>query len=294
MKKTLLISLAFIANFQMLRSQTIPNASFENWTNMGSYSNPDGWDQLNGYTSLAGIYTCEQGTPGTSGSSYIKLTSKTVTGVGVVPGVAVSGLIDVTTQQAKSGFAYTGQPASLTGKWQHMIFGSSQGFINVKLTKWNSATSSRITVANGNVVLSGMAMSWENFSIPIGYIETFAPDSCIITMSASGSAPSNNDYLWVDELAFAGTVAGIAINNNDNEINLFPNPSSSKLTIDLSLLNTTTAQVMIFDKQGKLVLNLKNVGTQNNMIDVSELAHGDYVLNIISNEGFVSKKFIKN
>ena len=129
MKKKLLILSTLIANFSLLKAQTIPNASFENWTNMGSYSNPNGWDQLNSLTSLGGIYTCEQGSPGAVGSFYLKLTSKTAGIAGVVPGVAVSGLIDITTQQPKSGFAFSGQPQALTGKWQHMIFGNSQGYI---------------------------------------------------------------------------------------------------------------------------------------------------------------------
>jgi hypothetical protein len=30
-------------------------------------------------------------------------------------------------------------------------------------------------------------------------------------MKASGSAPTNNDYLWVDNLAFSGVVTGIEI-----------------------------------------------------------------------------------
>ena len=283
-----------VAVASFCNAQSIPNAGFENWTSAGSYSNPDGWDQLNSLTSFAGVYTCEQGTPGTAGTSYIKLTSKTVTGVGVVPGVAVSGVIDVTTQQAKSGFAFTGQPANLTGKWQHMIFGSSQGFINVKLTKWNSATSTRTTVANGNVVLSGMAMSWENFSIPIGYIETFAPDSCIITMSASGSAPSNNDYLWVDELAFTGTVASVKDISNTNPIKLFPNPAVNVLNVNFHESNINSTQYRVFDIQGKLLLEENfNAEKLNKSIDISNLKAGIYVFNIQTSTGIWSQKFTK-
>ncbi len=295
MKKKLLLAACFITNFAILKAQSIPNAGFENWTNMGTYNNPDGWDQLNSLTSLAGIYTCEQGSPGTAGSFYLKLTSKSAGAVGVVPGVAVSGVIDVATQQPKSGFAFSAQPQALTGKWQHMIFGTSQGYVDVKLTKWNSSNNTRITVASGHVDLTGMAMSWANFSVPLAYVETFAPDSCIISMSASGSTPSNNDYLWVDELAFTGSVTSLTANNSINYITLFPNPSSKQLCIDLSSLNSSTAHFMIFDMQGKLKIELKNViATSNNMIDISELAKGNYVLNVISDAGLASKKFTKN
>ena len=42
------------------------------------------------------VYTCVKGTPGNPGTSYLKLVSKTVTGFGVVPGVAVCGTINET------------------------------------------------------------------------------------------------------------------------------------------------------------------------------------------------------
>jgi hypothetical protein len=295
MKKTLLVSFALIFNFYFLKAQTIPNAGFENWTSAGAYSNPDGWDQLNSLTSLASVFTCEQGSPGNVGSFYLKLTSKTVTGVGVVAGVAVSGVIDPTTQQAKSGFAFSAQPQSLTGKWQHMIFGSSQGYVDVKLTKWNSGTNSRTTVANGHVDLTGMAMSWANFSVPLAYLETFAPDSCIITLSASGSAPTNNDYLWVDALAFTGSVTALQDYSSQQKIKLFPNPTTSNLTVDLTALNSQQVQMKIFDMQGNLVIALNKLNVSSNTsIDISSLSEGNYLLNIISSEGLISKKFIKN
>jgi hypothetical protein len=295
MKKTLLLSFAFIANFTMLKAQTIPNAGFENWTNMGAYSNPTGWDQLNSLTNLASIFTCEQGTPGNVGTYYLKLTSKTAGTFGVVPGVAVSGLIDVATQQPKSGFAFNAQPQALTGKWQHMIFGSSQGYIDVQLTKWNSTSNSRTIVANGHVDLTGMAMSWANFSIPLAYLETFAPDSCIISMRASGNAPTNNDYLWIDELAFTGSVTGIKNQNVSTKLAVFPNPSTGNLTLDLSSISDKQVIVTIFDLQGNKIKQIQGLQVSSNAtIDISELAQGNYLLNIISKTEIITSKFIKN
>ena len=295
MKKTLLLSFAFIANFTMLKAQTIPNAGFENWTNMGAYSNPNGWDQLNSLTNLASIFTCEQGTPGNVGTYYLKLTSKTAGTFGVVPGVAVSGLIDVATQQPKSGFAFNAQPQALTGKWQHMIFGSSQGYIDVQLTKWNSTSNSRTIVANGHVDLTGMAMSWANFSIPLAYLETFAPDSCIISMRASGNAPTNNDYLWIDELAFTGSVTGIKNQNMSTKLAVFPNPSTGNLTLDLSSISDKQVIATIFDLQGNKIKQIQGLQVSSNAtIDISELAQGNYLLNIISKTEIITSKFIKN
>jgi hypothetical protein len=73
----------------------IPNNSFENWTTVGSYSMPDQWDNLNPSTTGAGIYTCTKGTPGNPGTGYLKLTSKTISGMGVVPGIVTLSRWDV-------------------------------------------------------------------------------------------------------------------------------------------------------------------------------------------------------
>lgn len=295
MKIKLSFSIILLGFITTSFAQSIPNAGFESWTSMGAYSNPDGWDQLNSYTSLAGVYTCEQGSPGTVGSYYLKLTSKTVTGVGVVPGVAVSGVIDVATQQAKSGFAFSSQPQALTGKWQHMIFGSSQGYIDVKLTKWNNANHTRIIVAQGHVDLTGMAMSWANFSIPLAYLETFAPDSCIISLSASGTNPTNNDYLWVDALAFTGNVTAMPSLNNGSKTVVFPNPSNNNLNIDLSDISLKQVQIKVLNLLGNEMLRLENI--ENNpkvSIDISSLSQGTYIVQVNTAKGQQSYQFIKN
>ncbi len=286
-----MIALMFVITIS--KAQMIPNAGFENWTTMTGYNNPDGWGCMNNTTMPLSVYTAEKGTPGSVGTAYLKLTSKTITG-GVAPGIAVSGVIDSMTQMAKSGFAYTNRSAYLTGKWQHMIFGTSQGYIDVKLTRWDSGTNMRVTVASAHNVLSGMAMSWANFSIPLVYgADMNNPDTCIITLAASGSTPANNDYLWVDGLAFAGTT-GIAENNLNVNINVFPNPTSENLIADLSAIKEQKVSVTIVDMQGKLVKSVGSVvATSNNMIDIADLAKGNYMLKVVAKEGIITRKFIK-
>ena len=271
------------------KAQVMPNAGFETWTSMGTYSNPSGWGNYNNSTSPASVFTCEKGTPGNVGTAYLKLTSKTVTGFGVAPGIAVSGVIDSTNGTALSGFAYATRSALLTGKWQHMISGSSQGFIDVKLTRWDGGTST----ASAHVTLSGMAMSWANFSIPLTYTDSNNPDSCIIVLAASGSAPANGDYLWVDALAFSGT-QGISENLLDAAITVFPNPSSDMLHLDLAAFKDQKLTVQITDMSGKLIKSMTNIAASSKVtIGIADLSDGNYILNVISKEGTASKKFIK-
>ena len=296
MKKTITIITLMLAAV-ISEAQLIPNSGFENWTSMagGTYFNPDGWGNMNNTSAIGSVFTCEQGAPGAVGSYYLKLTSKTSL-AGVVPGIAVSGVIDSATQTAKSGFAYSARPASLTGKWQHMIYGSTQGFIDVKLTRWDAVSNARVTVASAHSVLVGMAMSWANFTIPLTYADGNYPDTCIIVLAASESlaTATNLDYLWVDNLAFTGTVAGIDENSLNANISVFPNPASSNLMVDLSSLKNQKVSLKIVDMQGKLVKSIESVvATSNVTIDIADLSTGNYMLNVVTSEGTLSRKFIK-
>lgn len=74
MKKSMYTFFA-VCSFVATATAQLPNPGFETWTNMGTYENPDGWATLNDLTTMSGIYTATKGTPGSPGSSYLKLTS---------------------------------------------------------------------------------------------------------------------------------------------------------------------------------------------------------------------------
>lgn len=292
MKKHIQTFLALMFVVSISKAQTIPNASFENWTTHGTYETPDNWGSLNNKTNANSVYTCQKATPGTSGSNFMKLTSKTV-GANVANGIAVCGVLDSMTMMPKSGFACSGRPANLTGKWQHMIYGSSQGSISVTLTRWDAGSKKRITVGSGSVTLSGMAMSWASFTIPISYLDGTNPDSCIIAMMASGANPTNNDYLWVDNLAFSGSVSGIKLLSSDIKVKIFPNPSNSILSV--SLANNYNLGMRVLDLTGKELMQVKCEENRNtNELFIGDLPAGNYFLEIQTEKGNLFKSFIKN
>jgi hypothetical protein len=295
MKKTI-FTLAAMALTSVSLFAQIPNSGFETWTSMGTYSNPDGWDQLNAMTSGMSVYTCTKGTPGAVGTSYLKLVSKTVSGMGVMPGVAVSGTMDMATFKPKSGFPYAMQPQKLTGSWQYMASGADAGFVAVYLTKWNPAMMMRDTIAKAMQNFSGMAMSWATFNINLTYMSSAMPDSAVIVLSASGTTPVDNSYLYVDKLSFAGSVTGI--NNIDNyvsNITAYPNPSTDNISVELTAQKLSTIKLQLVDVMGNLI-NEVNVGTiQGNYkqtISTTGIAKGTYFLKVIANDAVEVKKII--
>jgi hypothetical protein len=274
----------------------IPNNSFEKWTNMGSYSNPEGWGTMNNKTASAKIYTATKGTPGSTGAAYLNLTSTKV-GSTVINGIAVSGKLDSMTMKPISGFAFNQRPTAITGKWQYM--GSSPGSITVTLTKWNSSTKMRENIGTASKTLSGMAMSWASFSIPFTYSNSSLPDTCIIVLQASGSKPIADDYLWVDNLNFTGIVAtklkeeAVVLNS----MTVYPNPASDFITLNFNTQAPEPITIKIVDAMGKVVL-IKSInlleGNSKEIINISSLATGCYCVNIISKNGREFRKFIIN
>jgi hypothetical protein len=287
MKKTkFTLIVAFVFATVITKAQTIPNAGFEMWTSMGSYSDPDSWTTHNAATSSASTYTAEQGTPGSPGSAYLKLTSKMVTGMGIMNGTA------------DSKFAYNVRSQNFTGKWQHMIYGSSQGSVDIQLTRWDMATHARVTVASGQVTLSGMAMSWANFSVPLTYMDNANnPDSCMITFAASGMNPTANDYLWVDNLAFTGTVAIVSgindVTNSNVNVAVSPNPSS--FIWNVSIQTTEKVSLTLFNVLGKQIEMVQPINpTEPIKINNENLSSGIYFLQIANSDKTKTIKLIKN
>jgi hypothetical protein len=290
MKKQLTLLAAALLIY-MGASAQIPNYSFETWTSMGAYSNPANWGTMNNTTAALSVYTATKGTPGAGGAAYLKLTSKKV-GTAVVNGIAVSGVLDSTTMKPKSGFAYNLKPTALVGKWQYMA--SNAGSITIQFTRWNTNTKMRDVIGSGSQTLSGMAMSWASFSIPITYSGSGMPDSCIIVLKASGSAPVADDYLWVDNLELTG--ANVII-KNENEVSftIYPNPGNGVITLDFNTSNAKQTTIQLMDITGKMMLS-ENVnlaaGASKQTLDVSSIAKGSYFIKIMDKETVETKKLI--
>ena len=284
----------------------IPNSGFENWINMGTYENPASWSTLNNKTAAQGMFTATKATPGNPGSYYLKLTSKSIGG-NVVPGVAVCGKMDSITTNPLSGVTYTSRPAYFNGRWQHMIYGNSQGYIKVLLSRWNSLQGTRDTVATGITNLVGMAMSWANFVFAINYVDSLHyPDSCMIEMRASGSNPSNNDYLWGDNLSFTGTVAVAVtptvdltgIRSTENGIaafSAFPVPARNELTLSFTSI-TSSGIIQFFDSRGILVrtIEVSREATLSNRvtIETNNMSRGIYTLVLQTGDSVKSRRVV--
>ena len=292
MKKTLNI-VGLLTAVVMAKAQ-IPNAGFENWTTVGNYEDPDNWGTLNSATSILNQYTCTKGTPGHSGSSYVKLTAKNL-GIQVAPGLIVTGAINVTTQSVSGGFPYAQRPTTLDGYFQHVATGTGGGII-VLLTAWNSGTNMRDTIGAGGLQLSGMAMSWTSFSGPITYFLSGNPDTAQIFMVTSVTNVTANDYLYVDDLAFGFNI-GVPTISNPMNAEVYPNPSHTSTTITYQSSVPGSVVINIEAMNGQLI-STRNVGVVAGLnkteLNLEGINKGIYFISIQQGESVSTKTLVIN
>jgi hypothetical protein len=284
--KKLLFILALFSGASVFAQSSIPNSGFENWTNFGTYSDPDNWSTLNSFTSLIGVSTAEKGTPGHPGNAYLKLTSKSAGGQ-VIPGFATCGKIDTSSGGIK-GIPFTQRPSYLNGDCQYMAGATTDSAVaSVVFTKWDKANNMSMIVGQGDRVFSGMAMSWTTFSIKINYQDTASPDSMYIIFSSSSSSPVAGSYLYVDNLAFSTTTAlNETTTSATSGLSVFPNPANSNFSISFNTTSNEQYQLQLLDLSGRVVKELGSGnmnGTFTRSFSAEGLEKGIYFIKLNSN-----------
>jgi hypothetical protein len=86
-------------------------------------------------------------------------------------------------------------------------------------------------------------------------------------------------------------VIGINELNDDIQASVYPNPTSTTLNVSLNVAGT--ALVSVWDLTGKELIAPQGISTGTAAIDVSKLSAGMYVVNIATETGITTKKFMK-
>ena len=79
----------------------------------------------------------------------------------------------------------------------------------------------------------------------------------------------------------------------EHSFEIFPNPTTDKISLNFDFENQQLVAVKIVDIMGRTVYNKFDNLAKEMSIDVSSLNVGQYVVNIITDEGNASKKFVK-
>ncbi|HNW88454.1 MAG TPA: Omp28-related outer membrane protein [Bacteroidales bacterium] len=84
---------------------------------------------------------------------------------------------------------------------------------------------------------------------------------------------------------FEVTTLSSVSENDDNSIEVFPNPATEVVNI----LNAQNSNIMLYDVFGKLIVS-DNVAVNNYSLNVADLAKGTYILKIINGDNISSRK----
>ncbi len=260
----------------------IPNGGFESWTDAGTYMDPTGWASLNVLTSTFGEISCEQGAPGAVGNFYASITTVDLPGVGLVPGLLLSGDAAASTD----GFPYTSRPQALNGQWQYAPGGEDQGSIVVSLSRWDEALGERVIIATGFGATFGSITSWTDFSIPLEYADEQNPDSASIVILSSTGTGVAGSTMWVDDLSF-GTITAVA-EVTAGALSTFPVPAVDELTVTAP---AAIQELSLWSMDGRLVLSARPSDLRTT-VSVSDLPSGAYAVQVRLSDGRTLRQVI--
>jgi hypothetical protein len=151
-------------------------------------------------------------------------------------------------------------------------------------------TLATVPAQTGNFVPS-TAAQWAANTIDLSAYDN--TNDVIVRFKAT-SAYGNN--LLLDNINFSQATNVTTVQNAAAEVRIMPNPVSNNMTLEFTMLNTADANISIVNALGQQVQQVTNGSfSGTNVIDVntSELASGVYFVNIITNEGATSRRFVR-
>lgn len=222
----------------------IPNAGFETW----SGGMPTGWMATN----APPVYiTVTQVTTAHSGSYAVRGEVVTISG-----SLTMAPIIQV--GSAGDGFAYTQRPTSLTGWYQFTPASGSTDQFLITVTLMKSGTV-QTAVAAGSIKPAA-ASSYTQFTVPLTYVQTIAPDLCFIQFALappSGSPKVGSSFI-VDDIAFSTAPASLVEGNSSIpggfllEQN-YPNPFNPSTAISFQLSASSFVKLDVINTLGQVV-----------------------------------------
>ena len=190
----------------------------------------------------------------TNGTSYF----------GTAGGVLPSNLLDIqeykTELYACGQFNYAGfQPVDRIAKWNG--------------TQWFN-TNLSIQIPENNIPGTAYAMEVYDGKLII----------------AGGFSAINGVQTWnIGSVDFGNAGVGISNLSQNGAVKLFPNPAQTQVRIELDK-NAKLQEIRLFNAIGQLVLQ-QNATTEN-ILDVSKLAKGMYVVHVQSDKGILREKLM--
>lgn len=295
MKKVLLTLVAVATATGFAFAQVPANAGFENWTNSGTYEDPDNWGTLNFASAFVPGFpiTAEKSTDAHAGSYAVKLTTTAsntdLSSFGfpydTVPGMLLLGNLSV----GALGTPYSNRPTAMNFWYKYTSVGGDSAGVLVSLTRWDTNTSSQVVVGQGLASINATVGTYTLGDLTINYVDNADPDTVSIIAFSSYNAlavlgnqiptvaPQPGSALFLDDFSLLTT----SVNENTTnkfDFKMYPNPVRDELSILCTghQFANSPVSVEFYDMTGRRVQSI-NVTQMMSKADVSGLASGMYI-----------------
>ena len=280
------LSLAIItASICNLNGQSVPNSSFENWSQNGPFETPNNWNVSPAASKSTDAHT---GTYSLQLKTGI-FTNPQTQAIDTIPGMAVTGQQGMGPgNQGTNGYSFGARPDSLVFWYKYQAQNNDSFVVRLNLTKWNSGVKDMISDL---VFLGGATTKYTRVAIAIPYLLNSQPDTATIQIVSSLSPRENlilGSTLLIDDIGFISNSSAVEQNtiNNNVQVSIYPNPFNNSLTID----NFKSDNIKLIDIYGAVVLEQNTQDLDTIQISTSSLAAGIYF--IVMND-IVYHKIIK-
>jgi len=287
-----LVAVLFLIQTGMSQS-TLPNGDFESWTYVDILHcyQPDGGffytlNPLDTIPTPPGLtaYPCDTAH---AGSKSARLITRKIDIMDIlIPGVIGTLQINTMTASAILGtpYTWTTKPERFQGYYKsYPVSGDSSGAI-VLLSKWNSTTMKRDTIAYTKLVFHGTVDTWTAFDEAIDYwITTEMPDSITLLLLSCAGYNASVMTASVGQVGSQALFDDVTLTNisgidmlmmPDVNVRLVPNPASDWMTITLNNM-IKDGVFEVYNTQGKRIAQFP-VNNLSTTIDLNNLKGGMY------------------
>jgi hypothetical protein len=204
----------------------------------------------------------------------------------VIPGVIGTIGINWTTSSAILGIPYpygNTLPVKFSGFYQSYPLANDSTAAVVLLSKWNTTTHRRDTIAHNRLTFHGTVNTWTKFDTAINFrSSTTIPDSLTILLLSCGGFNASNMYGSVgqkgsralfDDVNLTGVNGFPLLLMPTVKVKLSPNPASETLRFDLG--RNVNGYFEVYDAQAKLIRQVA-VNGNTGQVNVSDLNSAMY------------------
>lgn len=265
----------------------LPNNDFEVWEEV-SYEEPDGWLSANMYSVDPTQPSVTKTTDCQNGNYAVKITNVEIFGGGYM-GFLTNG--NVGDDGPFGGMPVFNNPDKIKFYYKYIPNGPDTAIFFTQLFKWDNSLNISVSVETKQIKLPPTP-NYTFYEVSFDYNLTPSADTMNISF-ASGNLLEPGNYigkgssLYVDNITVTYKSSSVEDYLFGSAINVYPNPCSDKLRIDIRDLFLGNVCVTITDQTGKTVLTKNfqvDVGGQTEEIDISGLNAGNYVVSILSSK----------